>query len=117
MSCYDLLGRQPTWLARRPSTGQARPRRRGYPGPVIRGGLMAGRPAVRIGRVYDAPRDGDGRRILVDRLWPRGLAKEAAAIDEWLKAVAPSSELRRWYGHDPALFEEFGRRYGQELSV
>jgi uncharacterized protein YeaO (DUF488 family) len=78
---------------------------------------MAGRPAVRIGRVYDAPRDGDGRRVLVDRLWPRGLAKEAAAIDEWLKAVAPSSELRRWYGHDPALFEEFGRRYTQELSA
>jgi uncharacterized protein YeaO (DUF488 family) len=77
---------------------------------------MASKPQVRIRRVYDVPDAGDGRRILVDRLWPRGLAKDAAAIDEWLKAVAPSTELRRWYGHDPELFGEFGRRYAEELS-
>jgi uncharacterized protein YeaO (DUF488 family) len=72
-------------------------------------------PQVRARRVYDLPEPSDGRRVLVDRLWPRGLAKEAAHIDEWLKAVAPSDELRRWYGHDPAKFPEFRRRYGTEL--
>ena len=56
---------------------------------------------VRARRVYEAPDTADGRRVLVDRLWPRGLAKAAAHIDEWLKAIAPSDELRRWYGHDP----------------
>jgi uncharacterized protein YeaO (DUF488 family) len=66
--------------------------------------------------VYDEPETSDGRRVLVDRLWPRGLTKEAAHIDEWLKAVAPSDELRRWYGHDPAKFGEFRRRYGDELA-
>jgi uncharacterized protein YeaO (DUF488 family) len=66
-------------------------------------------------RVYDEPQASDGRRVLVDRLWPRGLAKDAAHVDEWLKAIAPSNELRRWYGHDPAKFEEFRRRYGDEL--
>lgn len=70
---------------------------------------------VRARRVYDAPEAADGRRVLVDRLWPRGLAKEAAHVDEWLKAVAPSSELRRWYGHDPARFADFCQRYGDEL--
>jgi uncharacterized protein YeaO (DUF488 family) len=70
---------------------------------------------VRVRRVYDAPEAADGRRVLVDRLWPRGLAKNAAHVDEWLKTVAPSTELRRWYGHDPARFAEFRRRYGDEL--
>ena len=70
---------------------------------------------VRARRVYEAPDAADGRRVLVDRLWPRGLAKAAAHIDEWLKAIAPSDELRRWYGHDPAKFGEFRRRYGDEL--
>jgi uncharacterized protein YeaO (DUF488 family) len=70
---------------------------------------------VQARRVYEAPDPADGKRILVDRLWPRGLAKAAAHLDEWLKAIAPSDELRRWYGHDPAKFEEFGRRYGDEL--
>ncbi len=77
---------------------------------------MAPTPAVQIRRVYDAPQRGDGQRVLVDRLWPRGLSKGAAAMDEWLKAVAPSDELRRWYGHDPALFGEFSSRYSRELS-
>jgi uncharacterized protein YeaO (DUF488 family) len=72
--------------------------------------------AVRLGRVYDEPSPEDGRRVLVDRIWPRGLAKATAGIDEWAKDVAPSAELRRWYGHDPARFEEFRRRYQAELA-
>jgi uncharacterized protein YeaO (DUF488 family) len=71
---------------------------------------------VRIRRVYEAPAPDDGRRVLVDRIWPRGLTKDAAAVDEWLKAVAPSAELRRWYGHDPGRFAEFSQRYGRELA-
>jgi uncharacterized protein YeaO (DUF488 family) len=72
--------------------------------------------AVRLGRVYDEPSPEDGRRVLVDRIWPRGLAKATAGIDKWAKDVAPSTELRRWYGHDPARFEEFRRRYQAELA-
>ena len=71
---------------------------------------------VRVRRVYEEPHPGDGTRVLVDRLWPRGLAKEAASIGTWLKAVAPSDELRRWYGHDPARFDEFSVRYLDELA-
>jgi uncharacterized protein YeaO (DUF488 family) len=71
---------------------------------------------VRMRRVYAAPEPGDGTRVLVDRLWPRGLAKQKARIDTWLKAVAPSGELRRWYGHDPARFDEFSCRYLDELA-
>jgi uncharacterized protein YeaO (DUF488 family) len=71
---------------------------------------------VRVGRVYDPPSAEDGRRILVDRLWPRGLSKEHAALDDWCKAVAPSDDLRRWYGHDPARFDEFAARYREELE-
>ncbi|HEX3490617.1 MAG TPA: DUF488 family protein [Streptosporangiaceae bacterium] len=71
---------------------------------------------VRLRRVYEEPSPEDGTRVLVDRLWPRGLTKEKAALDEWLKDVAPSTELRRWYGHDPARFEEFRRRYERELD-
>jgi len=70
---------------------------------------------VQVRRAYDAPEQGDGTRVLVDRLWPRGLAKAKANIDEWCKEVAPSAELRKWYGHDPALFGEFTRRYHTEL--
>ncbi|MEV7964379.1 DUF488 family protein [Sphaerisporangium sp. NPDC088356] len=73
-------------------------------------------PPVRLRRVYDDPSPDDGKRVLVDRLWPRGLAKEEAHVDEWLKDVAPSNELRTWYGHDPARFEEFRRRYLAELE-
>jgi uncharacterized protein YeaO (DUF488 family) len=68
-------------------------------------------------RVYDAPAAGDGTRILVDRIWPRGLAKDKAAVDEWLKDVAPSTALRRWFGHDPAKWQEFRRRYAAELAA
>ena len=76
----------------------------------------AARHHVRIGRPYDARVRGDGDRVLVDRLWPRGLSKERADLDQWCKEVAPSTELRRWYGHDPDRFEEFGRRYRSELD-
>jgi uncharacterized protein YeaO (DUF488 family) len=71
---------------------------------------------VRARRVYEPAEQSDGRRVLVDRLWPRGLSKERARLDEWLKAVAPSDELRRWYGHEPAKFAEFTRRYEAELE-
>ena len=71
---------------------------------------------VRIKRIYDPPAPEDGSRILVDRLWPRGVAKEAARIDEWLKEVAPSDGLRRWFSHDPARWEEFRECYLAELQ-
>jgi Uncharacterized conserved protein len=72
---------------------------------------------VKIKRVYEAPDDGDGIRILVDRLWPRGLTKEKAGIDLWLKDVAPSTELRKWFGHDPARWEQFKELYHHELEA
>ena len=68
-------------------------------------------------RAYEPPSPEDGARVLVDRLWPRGLRKAEAAIDCWLKEIAPSSELRRWFGHDPSRWEEFRRRYRAELSA
>ncbi|MEU8302727.1 DUF488 family protein [Actinomadura sp. NPDC048955] len=71
---------------------------------------------VRLRRVYESPSDADGKRILVDRVWPRGLSKDEAHLDEWEKDVAPSTELRKWYGHDAAKFEEFTRRYDAELA-
>jgi uncharacterized protein YeaO (DUF488 family) len=74
------------------------------------------RDDVRVRRAYDAPEPADGTRVLVDRLWPRGLAKAKADIDEWCKDIAPSTELRKWYGHDPARFNEFSRRYRAELK-
>jgi uncharacterized protein YeaO (DUF488 family) len=78
---------------------------------------MAGRPPSRfeVRRVYGHPQDDGSYRVLVDRLWPRGVAKADAPIDEWDKDVAPSTELRRWYGHDPTKFGEFARRYRDEL--
>ncbi|WP_106399485.1 DUF488 domain-containing protein [Actinocorallia populi] len=66
-------------------------------------------------RVQEGASARDGRRVLVDRVWPRGVSKEKARLDEWLKDVAPSTELRRWYGHDPEKFAEFRRRYLKEL--
>ena len=71
---------------------------------------------VRIKRVYAEPGSEDGKRILVDRLWPRGLTKEKARVDVWLKEVAPSTELRKWFGHDPAKWTEFKARYRDELK-
>jgi uncharacterized protein YeaO (DUF488 family) len=66
--------------------------------------------------VYDAPGTADGARVLVDRLWPRGLSKATAGLDEWLRDIAPSTELRKWYGHDPDLYAEFRARYHGELA-
>lgn len=68
-------------------------------------------------RIYEPPAPSDGLRILVDRLWPRGVAKEAAQLDYWMKEIAPSPELRRWFGHDPARFEEFSELYTLELTT
>lgn len=70
---------------------------------------------LRLKRVYEPASPEDGMRILVDRLWPRGLRKENAAVDRWLKEIAPSSELRQWFGHDPVRWPEFRRRYTAEL--
>jgi uncharacterized protein YeaO (DUF488 family) len=72
---------------------------------------------IRIKRTYDAPRRGDGRRILVERLWPRGMKKEAVAADVWMKEVAPSTELRKWFGHRVERWGEFRRRYRKELDA
>jgi uncharacterized protein YeaO (DUF488 family) len=71
---------------------------------------------IAIKRAYEPRAPGDGRRVLVERLWPRGLSKERAGVDLWLKEVAPSTELRRWFGHDPERWPEFRRRYREELS-
>jgi uncharacterized protein YeaO (DUF488 family) len=72
---------------------------------------------VKIKRVYDPAERGDGERILVDRLWPRGLSKRAAAVDEWMKDLGPSHELRKWFGHDLRRWSEFRRRYVAELRT
>ena len=84
--------------------------------------MLEGLPAegqmmsIRIKRVYEEPEGKDGERILVDRLWPRGLTKEKAKVDLWLKDVAPSTELRKWFAHDPAKWSEFRSRYEEELK-
>jgi uncharacterized protein YeaO (DUF488 family) len=70
----------------------------------------------RLKRVYEIPSPGDGQRILIDRLWPRGLTKEKAEVDEWMKELAPSTALRKWFDHDPAKWPEFRRRYKRELA-
>ena len=72
--------------------------------------------AISLKRVYEAPSRSDGRRILVERLWPRGLGKEAAKVDLWAREAAPSTELRRWFGHDPSRWPEFRRHYFAELE-
>lgn len=77
---------------------------------------MADTHTVRVARVYDRRVRGDGSRVLVDRIWPRGMTKEKADLDEWCKQVAPSTELRKWYAHDPQRFQEFTRRYEAELT-
>jgi uncharacterized protein YeaO (DUF488 family) len=77
---------------------------------------MATKPKVQVRRVYDQPKRGDGTRVLVDRIWPRGLTKEKADLDKWCREVAPSTVLRKWYAHDPARFAEFRRRYRAELK-
>ena len=74
------------------------------------------KPAIRIKRAYEQPETKDGYRVLVDRLGPRGVSKEEAALDEWAKDLAPSAELRKWFGHDPDLWDEFQKRYRAELK-
>ena len=71
---------------------------------------------IDLKRAYDPPAKSDGRRILVDRVWPRGIAKHDLQIDAWLKDLAPSTELRRWFGHDPTKWDEFRKRYARELE-
>jgi uncharacterized protein YeaO (DUF488 family) len=73
--------------------------------------------SVQIKRVYDKPDKTDGRRVLVDRIWPRGLTKKEAQIDDWLKEIAPSARLRKWFGHDPARWKDFKKRYVAELKA
>lgn len=71
---------------------------------------------IRLKRAYDKPAKNDGRRVLVDRLWPRGVKKEALGLDDWFKEVAPSDDLRHWFGHDPERWEGFTQRYSGELQ-
>ncbi len=71
---------------------------------------------IKIKRVYEAPEKDDGFRILVDRVWPRGMTREKAAVDLWLKEIAPTNELRKWFGHDPKKYKEFKKRYEKELK-
>ena len=73
--------------------------------------------AIRIKRIYEPPAADDGYRVFIDRLWPRGLTKEQARFDRWLKDLAPSTELRQWFGHDPAKWQEFKARYSRELDA
>ena len=77
---------------------------------------MTPRRHVQVRRIYDDPAPSDGTRVLVDRIWPRGMSKTRAHLDEWCKEIAPSTELRTWYHHDPTLFDEFARRYRVELT-
>lgn len=77
--------------------------------------MLSSSPRIRLKRAYEAPAADDGPRVLVERLWPRGLTKAAAAIDHWTKDVAPTPELRTWYGHRPERWREFRRRYRAEL--
>jgi uncharacterized protein YeaO (DUF488 family) len=79
-------------------------------------GSKVAKERVRIKRAYEAPSVDDGTRVLIDRLWPRGVGKAKAAVDHWMKDIAPSTELRKWFGHDPARWEEFQRRYRSELE-
>jgi uncharacterized protein YeaO (DUF488 family) len=73
--------------------------------------------SVRVKRIYEQPSPADGLRVLVDRLWPRGVSKQLAAVDLWLKEVAPSSDLRMWFGHRPERFHDFAARYAAELDA
>jgi uncharacterized protein YeaO (DUF488 family) len=77
---------------------------------------VRGSVEVRVKRVYEAPAAGDGYRVLVDGLWPRGISRDRARLDEWARDLAPSAELRRWFAHDPAKFDEFRARYRRELA-
>jgi uncharacterized protein YeaO (DUF488 family) len=77
---------------------------------------MTANPRVRVSRIYEEPSRADGTRVLVDRIWPRGVSKDKAALDAWCRQIAPSTHLRTWYAHDPKKFDEFNRRYRAELQ-
>ena len=77
--------------------------------------LEVSMPEVRLKRIYDPAAKSDGARVLVDRIWPRGVSKKRAALDLWMKAIASSTELRQWFNHDPKLWHEFRKRYRREL--
>ncbi|MDJ0355252.1 DUF488 domain-containing protein [Paenarthrobacter sp. PH39-S1] len=77
---------------------------------------MAAKRDVQVRRIYEEAKDDDGARVLVDRIWPRGVSKGRAELDEWCKDISPSTELRTWYAHDPDKFDEFARRYRKELE-
>jgi uncharacterized protein YeaO (DUF488 family) len=79
------------------------------------GGLLS--TGIAIKRIYDAPEKSDGFRVLVDRVWPRGVSKDKAAVDLWMKEIGPSTELRKWFSHDPARWDEFCARYREELAA
>lgn len=70
---------------------------------------------VKLKRAYESPAAADGTRVLIDRLWPRGISKKKAALDQWMRDIAPSNQLRKWFGHDPARWNEFRRRYAAEV--
>jgi len=95
---------------------QAPRKRRGGTRAVQRVRARGARCAVELKRAYEPPSPDDGMRVLVDRLWPRGLSKEQLAVDLWLKEVAPSDELRRWYGHEPRRWKSFAAKYRAELA-
>lgn len=95
---------------------QAPRKRRGGAKAVRRVRARGARCAVELKRAYEPPSPDDGMRVLVDRLWPRGLSKEQLAVDLWLKEVAPSDELRRWYGHEPRRWKSFAAKYRAELT-
>ena len=78
---------------------------------------MTDAPDIGVARVYDGPGDAQHARLLVDRLWPRGISKAGLALDDWIREVAPSTELRKWFGHDPDRWDEFRRRYHAELDA
>ncbi|HTZ03030.1 MAG TPA: DUF488 family protein [Xanthobacteraceae bacterium] len=86
------------------------------PAPTARRRRSAAATAIAIKRAYQKPAVGDGIRILIDRLWPRGVSKDALAVDLWPRELAPTTELRKWYGHEPRRFAEFRRRYRRELA-
>jgi uncharacterized protein YeaO (DUF488 family) len=79
--------------------------------------LQATAMSIAVKRVYEPPAENDGKRVLVDRLWPRGLKKDDAALDLWAKELAPSAALRRWFGHDPSRWDTFRHRYASELDA
>jgi uncharacterized protein YeaO (DUF488 family) len=106
------------------SKGQSQPAPAGWTGAAESrsatqevGRQPAARLNIQLKRAYEPPAAADGIRILVDRLWPRGLTKAEAAVDHWMRDLAPSTDLRRWFGHDPDRWDEFRRRYARELQA